>query len=96
MTRLTVELPEELERLLRQRAAQSGLGSLQDYVRELFAADTAGIDPGAPATQSFASRDELEETLLSRVDDARPGIEANADFWLKLKHRAAGEGGGRP
>ncbi len=94
MTRLIVELPEEMERLLRQRAAESGVASLQDYVRELFAADTAGMDVGAPASQAFDSPEALEEALLSRVDDPRPGIEATADFWAKLKRRAAGEGGG--
>jgi plasmid stability protein len=71
MTRLLINLPEEINVKLRARAAQAGYASAEEYIQVLIAADAS--DPGAPSHLTFRTDQELEEFLLSRLDTQDAG-----------------------
>ncbi len=91
MTRLTLDLPDELQQKLCERAAETGAASVEAYVEQLLRADADGVDPGSAA--SVQSQEQLESLLVSRLDDPRPSIEPDAQFWERLRRRASGEQG---
>jgi plasmid stability protein len=87
MTHLHLQLPDDLRVKLERRAAEGGHSSVDAYVDALLRSDAEGEDPGAPDHLSFQSADQLEQMLLSRLDD-KPGIEATSEFWADLKQKA--------
>jgi hypothetical protein len=90
MTRLTIQLPDELRTRAEARASESGLGSVEAYVEALVRADLKadGVDHGAPPHLSIESDDQLEALLLERLQSTEPGIEATPEFWARLHEEA--------
>jgi len=89
MTRLSIDLPEDVKTRLEARAARSGHGTVEEYVQALLRAeaDEPSEDYAAPAHLTFSTDEELEAMLLQRVNDPRPGIEATPEFWEDFKRR---------
>ena len=90
MTRLTIDLPEDLRRKVEAHAAESGHPSVEQYVQDLLLADADGVeeaDSGGPDHLTVGSQDELESLLLRRLEDSGPGVEATPEFWRGLKGR---------
>jgi len=78
MTRLLIELPEEIESQIHARAVAAGCATTEEYIHALIFADAA--DPGAPPRLSIKSEDQLESLLLGRVDSADKGEMTDSDF----------------
>ena len=87
MARLSIELPEDLKAKAEERAAESGYGSVEDYLAALIRADAngAGADYTAPASLTFQTQDQLEAMLLEGL--ASPASEMTAADWADLKGR---------
>jgi len=66
MTQLHIDLPDEINDLMKARARAAGCASAEEYVRVLILADAS--DPGGPQWLSFESDDRLEEFLEKRLD----------------------------
>jgi plasmid stability protein len=90
MTRLSIEVPDEVKSKLEARAARSGHANVEAYVGELLRAEAEELDEdyGAPAHLTFRSDRELEALLLESINDPRPSIEATPEFWAALQRRA--------
>src|SRR5580704_1533105 len=71
MTRLTIELSEEIDQLVRARAVAAGCASLEEYVKALVRVDAN--DPGGPSSLSFQTGAPLEEFLLNRLSRPNAG-----------------------
>ncbi len=87
MVRLSIELPEDLKEKAEERAAESGYGSVEDYLTALIRADAngAGADFTAPASLTFRNQDQLEAMLLEGL--ASPASEMTSADWAHLKRR---------
>ena len=90
MTRLSIDLPDEVRGRLEARAARSGHASIEAYVQELLTAEAEESleDDAGPPQLGYHSDAELEALLLERVNDPAPGIEVTPEFWANLKQRA--------
>jgi Arc/MetJ-type ribon-helix-helix transcriptional regulator len=96
MTRLMIELPEDLEEKLHVRARQGGYADAQDYVRALIEADANELaGNGAPEHLTFHNKSELEKLLVQGIKsgDSR---EISAAEWdekrRKLRERHSKRG----
>jgi hypothetical protein len=78
MTRLQIELPEEIESQIHARAVAAGCATTEEYVHALILADAA--DPGAPPRLSFKTQEQLERFLLERVNAFDKGEMTDSDF----------------
>jgi hypothetical protein len=78
MTRLLIELPEEVENQIHARAIAAGCATTEEYVHALILADAA--DPGVPAALSFKTEDHLERFLIGRVEAPDKGEMTDLDF----------------
>jgi|HubBroStandDraft_4_1064222.scaffolds.fasta_scaffold429546_2 plasmid stability protein len=78
MTRLLIDLPEEVNAKLRARAAQAGYASAEEYIQVLITADA--LDPGAPSHLTFRTDQELEQFLVGRLGTEDAGEMTNGDF----------------
>lgn len=97
MTLLSIDLPDELKAKAEARAAEAGCESLEQYVTALIQVDADGpADEGAPGRLQFRSEEELEATLVKRLDDSAGDIDATPEFWRGLKERAHRAGEGSP
>jgi plasmid stability protein len=90
MTRLSIDLPEDVRRRLEARAARSGHMTVEAYVQALLTAEAEeSLDNYAgPPHLTFHTDAELEALLLDRLNDTRPDIEATPEFWEDLERRA--------
>jgi hypothetical protein len=77
MASLNLNLSDELKARAEARAAESGFGSVEQYVEQLVRAD-AGGDSGYD--------EELEKVLLSRLDGG-PGIEVDAEDFRRMREK---------
>jgi hypothetical protein len=82
MTRIELELPDEVASAARARATEVGFASVEAYASALMQAEFA--DPDA----------ELERLLVTRLSDTRPKIEATPEFWNDLGARVRSQIGG--
>ena len=88
MTRLIIELPDDLKAKLVSRAAAAGHASLERYVQSVLQTDAeGGQDLGAPAHLGYASSTELERKIEEGVHSG-PAVEVTESFWERLKGRA--------
>jgi hypothetical protein len=91
MTRLTIDLPEEIDQILRARAVAAGCSSVEEYVQALVRVDAN--DPGGPSSLSFQGGAPLEEFLLQRISRPNAGEMTDATFDLirdRVRHAAKG------
>jgi hypothetical protein len=91
MTRLSIDLPEDVTQRLAARATRAGHPSVEEYIASLLRAEAvdAQDDLDAPPHLSFSSDEELEAILVRRIDDGEGSIEATPEFWQQLKREAA-------
>src|SRR5689334_21687051 len=89
MTRMSIDLPEEVRTRLEARAARSGHATVEEFVQQLLRAEAEASDEDddGPAHLSYRTNEELESLLLERLDDPRPAIEATPEFWDEFKKR---------
>jgi len=89
MTRLIINLPDEVKSKLEQRAIDCGRATVEQYVEELVLADAEGVDGilDSPSELEITSQDELEKRLLQRLADNRPDVECTPEFWKTLRNR---------
>jgi len=90
MTKLSIELADDVRTRLQNRAARAGHESVEAYVTALLQAEVEEPEDeyGAPPHLTYRSDVALEALLLERVMDESPGIEATPEFWEDLKRRA--------
>ena|SRR5437763_211239 len=93
MARLNIELPKELHAKAEARAAETGCGTVESYVRALISADAEGEDFGAPESLHVENQQQLERLVLERLEDPGPSVEVTEEFWEGLKRRIRGTGG---
>ena len=91
MTRLVLELDDEVSRRLTARATVAGFSDIVGFVeslvtRELDERDAAGEDGVGPPHLSIGSRAELEQLLLARLDGG-PSVPATPEFWADLRQQ---------
>ena len=89
MTRVSIDLPDDLRAKAEARAAEAGHSTLEQYLRALLHADIG--------TGEFLDED-LEELVLRRLDDASPSIEFTPqfarDFKDAMRRRREADGSG--
>jgi len=89
VTRLTIQLPDDLKSRVEARAADAGHASVEQYVEALLRADVdEEVDHGAPEHLTVHSDAEVEAILLRRLESTEPGIEATDEFWARLESEA--------
>ncbi len=83
MTRLMIDVPEDLAEKLRARAVQGGYADEQDYLRALIAADT---DEGLPVSPTlvFHDKSELEKLLVEGLHSGDSGEISSGD-WVEMR-----------
>ena len=79
MTRVSIDVPDELHAKMRARAAAMGHGSLEEYLESLVRADADPADYGAPQHLRVRSREHLESLLKEALDS--PAREMTAADW---------------
>ena len=72
MTRIQLELPDDLVSAARTRATEAGFATIEAYAMALMQSELAEPE------------DELERILLARLNDTRHKIEATPAFWNEL------------
>jgi plasmid stability protein len=92
MTRLSIDLPEDVKARLEVRAARSGHANVEEFVQALLRAESETSyddDDGEAGPQHLAyqTEEQLEALLLRRVEDPRAGIEATPEFWAEFQRR---------
>lgn len=90
MTRLSIDLPEDVKARLEARAARSGHANVEEFVQALLRAEATAPDSEdetGPAHLSYRSAEELEALLLQRIEDPRAGIEVTPEFWVEFQRR---------
>ena len=97
MTRVSIDLPDDLSRKVAARAAESGHGSIEEYVESLLRSDAEGEADafGGPDALHVENDEELERLLLSRVGGGQP-VEATPEFWQSFRNRLASKGARKP
>jgi hypothetical protein len=91
MTRLRIDLPEDVTEKLAAQATRAGHASVEEYIESLLRAEAveAAEDLYGPPQLTFSSEEELEAILVRRIDDVDGSIEATPEFWQQLKRAAA-------
>jgi hypothetical protein len=94
MTRLSIDLPEDVRTKLEARASRAGHTSVEEYVRALLHEEAAedNEDYGAPAHLTFTTEEELEAMLVRRIENEGGSVEATPEFWAGMTRRAAERG----
>jgi len=79
MTRIELELPDELLETARARAADAGFTTVEAYASALFQEELRPAD------------EDLERLLLERINDPRPSIEDSPEFWDEIQKQVRGQ-----
>jgi plasmid stability protein len=89
MTRLSIDLPEDVRAKLEARANRSGHTSVEDYIQSLLQEEAAeaGDEYDAPPHLTFSSDEELEAILVRRIEEPGDTIQATPEFWNDLNRR---------
>lgn len=97
MTRLSINLTDDLTAKVAVRAAESGHNSIEQYVEALLRSDAeaTGNDLDGPEHLRVDSENELESVLLARIGKGQP-VEATPAFWQSLRDRVSKRGAGKP
>jgi len=87
MVRLNIDVSEDLQRKARARAAETGHGSVEEYVESLILADADLIseDHGAPEALEVRSSADLEQKLHDGL--AGPSSEMTDSDWKRLRSK---------
>jgi plasmid stability protein len=92
MTRLTLDLADELSTRLRARAAETGHASVEEYVQALLRSESeatgGGEDLGAPEHLIVGSDEELEAKLDEGVASG-PATAMTAVEWQSVRREVA-------
>jgi plasmid stability protein len=91
MSQLNINLPEDVAKRLRERAAREGHETVEAFVEALLKVEAEGTDAdlGAPAHLSVRADADLEVYLESRMRGDDGGtIEATPEFWDELKRQS--------
>ena len=87
MADLHLTLPDALKSQLQSRAKESGYDTVEQYAQAVLRANA----------EPQAVDEDVEELLVSRLDDPRPDIELTSqfkeDFRAQVQERRAGQGG---
>lgn len=75
MTSLNISLPETLKKYVEQQTEQGGYSTPSEYVRQLLRED-----------QKRRTEEKLEALLLAGLKSGK-GVEANEEYWQKLRQR---------
>lgn len=86
MTRVTLNLSDDLKARLETCAAAAGHASIEQYLQSVL--HDLADDVGGPASLSFDSPDALEQLLTDRVGDTASDVEATPQFWTNLKQQS--------
>lgn len=91
MTRLSIELADDVKEKLEAQAARWGHVSVEEYVQAVLSAEAEELqeDYNAPSRVTYSNSDELEAVLAARMKNPAPGIEATPDYWANLKKSVA-------
>ena len=91
MTRVTIELDDDVSGRLTAHAAAAGYADLGGYIGSLVRHELDDADaletPDGPPQLAVGSDAELERLLLSRLGGG-PSIPATPQFWADLRQRA--------
>ena len=87
MTRLSIDIPDELRAKLEARAAETGDETIERYVERLIRDDAEGIDHGAPEHLRAKSRQHLEELLAEGLES--PARQMTADDFDAMRRKLA-------
>ena len=85
MTRLSIDIPDDLRAKMELRAAETGHASLEAYLAWLAREDADSVDYGAPAHLQPQSIEHLEAMLLESMKT--PGREMTAADWDEKRRR---------
>ena len=97
MSRLSIELSDELRAKAESRAAEGGHPSLEAYVHSLLRADTGGHqDFGAPSRQTFGDDDAVLAAMLREGLASGPAAELTDADWERKRQRLIDARGPRP
>ena len=96
MTRLSIELPDELGERARSRAAEAGHASVEAYLQSLLVDDIELSDAAAPTAQRYGDLAQLKGMIRAGMDSG-PAVELTDSDWarkrqeLVRRHSARGE-----
>ena len=91
MTRISIELTEDLRRKAEARAAEGGHASVEQYIESLVEADAAVTDDedfGAPEHLTVRSQEDLEAKLREGIESG-PEVEMTDEEWAGIRHEVA-------
>jgi hypothetical protein len=91
MTRISIELTEDLRRKAEARAAEGGHASVEQYIESLVEADAGATDDedfGAPEHLTIRSREDLEAKLQEGIESG-PKVEMTDDEWASIRREVA-------
>jgi metal-responsive CopG/Arc/MetJ family transcriptional regulator len=91
MTRITIDLPEDVLRKLESRAKEAGAANVSDYAANRLREDVEWdkeIDYGAPESVKIRTAADLERIVRDRSDDESGDIEADEKFFDDLEKYA--------
>src|SRR5688500_18182819 len=87
MTRVSIDIPDDLHGKVRARAAATGHATVEAYLEWLMRADAEQVDHGAPAHLRVISRAQLESLLQEAL--ASPQREMTPADWDEKRRRLA-------
>ena len=76
MTTVTISLPESLRDFIDHQVKTKGYGNVSEYFRGLLR-----------EAQERDAEKRLETLMIQSLDDARPDIDINPEFWADVKKR---------
>jgi antitoxin ParD1/3/4 len=94
MSRLSIELPDDLKAQAETRAVEAGYSSVEAYVQNLLRADLETGASGAPARQTYHDEQQLESLLRAGVDSGSARELHDVDW--NRKRAALMDRGNRP
>ena len=80
MTRLSIELPDEVTRKLSERAAELGQSNIEQYVQMVLTAEAEARDLTAPQEVGFENDDDLLLKLKAGASSGAPIEITDADW----------------
>ncbi len=85
MTRLSIQIPDDLKTALDARAADAGFTSTEAYVESLVRSEVEGIDYGTPEHLKVRSREDLERLVQEGLES--PAHEMTPADWDEMRTR---------
>ena len=88
MTRLTLDLADELSARLKERAAETGHASVEDYVQALLRSEADASDEAVEFVAPPHLVVNSDEELVEKLDEAEasgPDIEMTREEWQAVR-----------